>query len=39
MLEYKLYAPNVGPVLTLDVSGAAGREELVGFVGAGPARE
>ena len=28
-LEYKLYAPRVGPVLTLDVSGSAGREELV----------
>jgi hypothetical protein len=28
-LEYKLYAPGVGPVLTLDVSGAFGREELV----------
>lgn len=27
--EYKLYAPGVGPVLTLDVSGGAGREELV----------
>ncbi len=31
ILEYKLYAPNVGPVLVLDVSGAAGREELVKF--------
>jgi len=27
--EYKLYAPGVGPVLTLDVAGGAGREELV----------
>ncbi len=27
--EYKLYAPGVGPVLTLDVSGASGREELL----------
>jgi hypothetical protein len=29
ILEYKLYAPNVGPVLVLGVSGGAGREELV----------
>jgi len=29
VLEYKLYAPDVGLVLTLDVSGGAGREELV----------
>jgi hypothetical protein len=29
VLEYKLYARGVGPVLTLDVSGGAGREELV----------
>ena len=29
VLEYKLYAPDVGLVLTLDVSGDAGREELV----------
>jgi hypothetical protein len=29
VLEYKLYAPGVGPVLALDVSGGAGREELV----------
>ncbi|MGW2094232.1 hypothetical protein [Promicromonospora sukumoe] len=28
VLEYKLYAPGVGPVLTLGVSGGAGREEL-----------
>ncbi len=28
-LEYKLYARGVGPVLVLDVSGAAGREELI----------
>jgi hypothetical protein len=27
--EYKLYAPGVGPVLVLGVSGGAGREELV----------
>lgn len=31
VLEYKLYAPGVGPVLILDVSGAAGREELISF--------
>jgi hypothetical protein len=31
LLEYKLYALGVGPVLTLDVSGASGREELVSF--------
>ncbi len=29
VLEYKLYAPEVGPVLTLGVSGGGGREELV----------
>jgi hypothetical protein len=29
ILEYKLYAPGVGPVLALGVSGAGGREELV----------
>ena len=27
--ELKLYAPSVGPVLTLDISGGSGREELV----------
>ena len=27
--EYKLYAPGIGPVLTLGVSGGGGREELV----------
>jgi hypothetical protein len=27
--EYKLYAPDVGLVLTLDVSGGSGREELL----------
>ncbi|HEY5816734.1 MAG TPA: hypothetical protein VIS95_10425 [Solirubrobacterales bacterium] len=32
LVEYKLYAPKVGPVLVLDVSGASGREELVSFV-------
>jgi hypothetical protein len=29
VLEYKLYAPNVGPVLTLGVSRAGDREELL----------
>ena len=29
VLEYKLYAPGVGPVLTLGVSGGPGREALV----------
>jgi hypothetical protein len=29
VLEYKLYAPGVGPVLVLAVSGGSGREELV----------
>jgi hypothetical protein len=29
VLEYKLYAKGVGPVLTLNVSGASGREELL----------
>lgn len=31
VLEYKLYAKGVGPVLALGVSGGAGREELVRF--------
>jgi hypothetical protein len=31
VLEYKLYAPGVGPVLTLGVSGGGGREELTAF--------
>jgi len=29
VLEYKLYAKGVGPVLILGVSGGAGREELI----------
>jgi hypothetical protein len=29
VLEYKLYAPDVGLALTLDVSGGSGREELL----------
>ncbi|MEO6473277.1 MAG: hypothetical protein ABIR57_14845, partial [Aeromicrobium sp.] len=28
-LEYKFYAPGVGPILTLDISGGSDREELV----------
>lgn len=31
VLEYKLYARGVGPALTLDVSGASGREELISY--------
>jgi hypothetical protein len=31
VLEYKLYAPGVGPVLVLGVSGGGGREELVDY--------
>ena len=31
VLEYKLYAPGVGPVLVFGVSGGGGREELVAF--------
>jgi hypothetical protein len=31
VLEHKFYARGVGPVLTLDISGASGREELVEF--------
>ncbi len=31
VLEYKLYAPDVGPVLVVGVSGGGGREELVAF--------
>lgn len=31
LVEYKLYARGVGPVLILDISGASGREELVSF--------
>ena len=42
VLEYKLYAKGVGPVLILGVSGGAGREELLtmdqvtGSEGTGP---
>ena len=31
VLEHKFYAKGVGPVLTLDISGAAGREELLRY--------
>ena len=37
VLEYKLYARDVGPVLVLGVSGGGGREELVAFGQADPA--
>jgi hypothetical protein len=29
VVEYKLYAPGIGPVLTVDISGGAARESLV----------
>jgi hypothetical protein len=32
VLEYKFYAPGVGPVVALGVSGGIGREELVELV-------
>ena len=35
VLEYKLYARRVGPVLVLGVSGGGGREELLRFDRAG----
>jgi hypothetical protein len=40
VLEYKLYAPGVGPVLVLGISGGGGREELlrVETVGAAAAK-
>ena len=31
VVEYKLYAPDIGPVLALDISGGAAREALVKF--------
>jgi hypothetical protein len=31
VLEYKLYAPGVGPVLVLGISGGGGREELLSY--------
>ncbi len=36
VLEYKLYAPDVGPVLVLGVSGGSGREELISMDLASP---
>lgn len=36
VLQYKFYAPGVGPILTLDVAGGAGREELVKIDQVGP---
>jgi hypothetical protein len=38
VLEYKLYAKGIGPVLVLGASGGAGREELVRFRRGGLAR-
>jgi hypothetical protein len=35
IVEYKFYAPDVGPLLTLDVSGASGREELLRYTPGG----
>jgi hypothetical protein len=35
-VEYKFYAPGVGPLLALDISGGAAREELVKVDKAGP---
>ena len=35
VLEYKLYARGVGPVLVLSASGGSGREELVSFTRGG----
>jgi hypothetical protein len=31
VLEYKLYAPGIGPVLVVGVSGGSDREELLSF--------
>jgi hypothetical protein len=31
VVEHKFFAPGVGPVLTLDISGASGREELLSY--------
>jgi hypothetical protein len=31
VLEHKFYAPGVGPVLAITVSGGSGREELLSF--------
>jgi len=36
VVEYKFYAPGIGPVLALDISGGASREELVKIDKAAP---
>ena len=36
VVEYKLYAPGIGPVLAMDISGGAAREELVKIDKAAP---
>jgi hypothetical protein len=36
VLEFKMYAPDVGPVLALGVSGGGGREELTDVTEVGP---
>jgi hypothetical protein len=36
VVEFKFYAPEVGPLLALDISGGAGREELVKIEKASP---
>jgi hypothetical protein len=36
VVEYKFYAPGVGPLLAIDISGGAGREELVKMDKAAP---
>jgi hypothetical protein len=36
ILEYKMYAPGVGPVLVVGVSGGADREELIRFTSPAP---
>ncbi len=36
VVQYKLYAPGIGPVLALDISGGAAREALVKMDKAGP---
>jgi hypothetical protein len=36
VLEYKMYAPGIGPVLALGISGGTGREELISVEQVGP---
>jgi hypothetical protein len=36
VVEFKFYAPNVGPLLSMDISGGAAREELVKIEKAAP---